>query len=162
MTPNILEINHTKLGVEKFKIATPTYNLYKTEEGIWEFTIHFTSSETIQRVKELEDVIDPLPNVEATAILSENEITLRKGTIIHQEHGYDYDRDENLSVLYYFSHNSIENLSIELLEVEKESIIVTIKGDTIVDGYADSEPDAQIYIYNTKFLLNKDLQRSFS
>ena len=58
----------------EFRLST--YNLYKTEEGIWEFTIHFTSSETIQRVKELEDVIDPSPNVEATAILSENEITM--------------------------------------------------------------------------------------
>ena len=162
MESNILEINHSKLGVEKFKITTPTYNVYTSEDGTWEFTIHFTTSETIHRVKELEEVIDAAPYIEATSVLSKEEIPFKKGTRIFQKHGYDYDRDENLSILYYFAYNAIENLTIQILEIGKDEITINMKGDTIVNGSNGNHPDAEITLHNTKFLLDKKLQRSFS
>lgn len=161
MKSDILEINHSEFGIEKFRISAPRYNLYESEDGVWEFIIHLTTSETIQRVQELEDVIDPSPSIEATAVLSKEEINLKEGTHIHQKQGYDYDRDENLSVLYYFSYNSIENLTIEVLKVVQDHIILNVTGETIVNGSNGNDPDAKIYMHETKFLLDQNLKRSF-
>ncbi|WP_303316657.1 hypothetical protein Q4Q34_07580 [Flavivirga abyssicola] len=76
MKNNILEINHLEFGVEKFAITGETYNLYKSDSGIWEFTLSFKTSKPINRAKELERIVDAEPYFEATAILSNNELKL--------------------------------------------------------------------------------------
>lgn len=162
MENNILEINHSEFGVEKFEITEPTYNLYKSESGIWEFTLSLKTSKSINRVKELKELVDAEPYFETTAIMSESELKLVEGNTITQKQGYDYDRDENLSIFYYFDYNSIEDLEIELLEVTEDYIIVNIKGRTIINGSDGNNPDSDLFIGKTKFLLDRKLERSFS
>ncbi len=53
MKENIFEINHSEFGVEEFLIDEPKYNLYKSEDGIWEFILSFETSESIKRAKKI-------------------------------------------------------------------------------------------------------------
>ncbi|TGV00533.1 hypothetical protein [Flavivirga rizhaonensis] len=162
MENNIVEINHLDFGIEKFVITEEAYNLYKSDSGIWEFTLSFKTSKSIDRAKELEVLVDAEPYFEATAILSNNELKLNRGNIITQKQGYDYNRDENLSIFYYFDYNSIEELEIELLEVTKDFIIANVKGKTVINGSDGNNPDSELSISKTKFMLDKKLKRSFS
>ena len=117
MKENIFLITHSEFGDEEFVISDPRYNLYKTEDGVWEFTISFETSKSVKRAKELEDVIDAQPNFEATAIIPSDNPDLKSEKIILQKEGYDYKREENLSNIYYFEHNSVEELEVRIIEI---------------------------------------------
>jgi hypothetical protein len=159
MAENIFEIKHSEFGTEEFLINSPEYNLYKAEDGFWEFVIAFNTSKSLKRAKELEDVIDAKPNFEATAILSPNDLKLEIGKTIIQKQGYDYERDEHLSNIYYFEHNSVENLEIKIIDVQEHWIIIDAKANAVINGSNGNEPDADLFIHRTKFQLNKELER---
>jgi len=159
MKENIFEIKHSEFGDEEFEITESKYNLYKTEDGIWEFTICFDTLKSIKRAKALEGIIDPTPNFEATAILNSNDLTIDKGKIITQKEGYDSNREENLSNVYYFEHNSVEELEINVVEYNAEYLIINAKGKAIINGSNGNNPDSDLFIHLTKFELDKDLER---
>lgn len=161
MNPDILSIEHMEFGLEQFRISEAACNLYKTETGIWEFVVTVYSEEALIRSKELENIVDALPNFEATALLPDDGLDLIAGKTIAQKEGYDYDRDENLSNIYYFSHNSIEDLRVELLEVTDDWIDAKLMGEALINGSNGSLPDSTISL-RTKFKRDKDLRRGIT
>jgi hypothetical protein len=159
MKNNIFEIQHAEFGEETFEIKDPTYNLYKTEDGIWEFIIKFETSKAIKRAEALEEVLDAKPNFEATAILSPKNLKLEAGSVICQKEGYDHEREEHLSNIYYFTHESVENLEVKIIEFHKDWIIITAKAKAVINGSNGHKPDADLFIHKTKFQLDKELER---
>lgn len=156
---NILHLNHAELGKEEFSIVNPRYNLYQSEDGIREFVIAFETDRAIKRVKELEEVIDPLPNFEATVLMPSGTAKLIPGSKLLQPEGYDYQRDEHLSNFYYFSHDSVEALEVEILEAIGDNLRITVKGKTIVNGSNGNEPDTNLLIESVVFRYDKGLER---
>ncbi|MEM7102899.1 MAG: hypothetical protein AAF502_07215 [Bacteroidota bacterium] len=122
MKANIFEIQHTEFSSEEFVISEPKYNLYKSEVGIWEFTISFNTSKALKRSPKLKDLVHAEPNFEATALMDPKDLKLETGKVITQKQGYDYERDEHLSNVYYFSHNSAEELEITIIEYHEDWI----------------------------------------
>ncbi|KXX71143.1 hypothetical protein [Flammeovirga sp. SJP92] len=160
MKENIWEIKHLEFDIEEFKIKDAKYNIYKGEDGVWEMTICFEESTPIKRDKELEKIIDPVPNFEATALLTADTLELKVGRKIYQKEGYDNEREENLSNVYYFEHSSVEELEIELLDVNETWMKANVKGKTLINGSNGNLPDADFLIQNTIFKLDKTLERS--
>lgn len=159
MNKDILEIEHSKFTKEQFYIDKMRYNLYLTEGGILEFVIGFESSDALQRDQELALAVDAKPDFEATALLETNKTALTSGDMIEQQEGYDYNREEVLSNFYYFGHESIENLTIEILEARPGYIVVNLSGETIVDGSNGNDPDAKLTLKEVRFNLDKNFQR---
>lgn len=162
MEENQFVILHDEFGEEIFEIVDAEYNLYQTESGIWEFVIAFNTKEAIKRAKELEEVIEAEPTFEASLILSIDETEIFEGQIMKQFKGYDEQREENLSNIYYFAHESIENMEFRIITIQKDWIIAEVKGEAIINNYASGKPDAKLSTTTTKFFLNKQLERSFS
>ena len=115
----------------------------------------------MKRSTELEDIVNAQPNFEATALLPEAELELVAGKIIIQKEGYDYNRDENLSNIYYFSHNSIEDLRIVFIEVTDDWIDAEISGQAVINGSNGNQPDAKISL-RAKFKRDKELRRGIT
>ncbi|HQU85643.1 MAG TPA: hypothetical protein PKY59_21085 [Pyrinomonadaceae bacterium] len=159
---SVFEINHSKFGTEEFHIVSAKYNIYRVADNIWEFVVSFKTDKSLLRTKELEKLLDAKPNFEAAVLLSSGDIELKEGKSIFQKEGYDYERDENLSNIYYFEHNSVEELSIDIIELSKEWIALNINGKAIIVGSNGVNPDANLKIVNTKFYLDNNLFRSFS
>ena len=155
MDKNIFEIRYVKYGVEEFEMIEPEYNLHKTDDGSWEFIVCFEKAKVIKRVKELEEVIDAEIHFEVTAVISADDLELKVGKVITQKEGYDYKRDINLSNIYYFEHEPVENLRIELVEVSQNYIIINLIAETVISDYRSGKPDAKLYIEKGKFNLNK-------
>lgn len=160
MKHNIFEIIHSEFGSEEFEINAPKYNLYKTDDGIWEFTINFNCPKAVKRASELDDIIDAKPKFEATAIIAPSDLHLEKGKTIIQKEGYDYEREEHLSNVYYFEHNSVEELEINILDCEANWILINARGKAIINGSNGDQTDADLFIHQTKFHLDKTLERS--
>ena len=110
-----LAIQHEEFGEELFHIESANYNLYKVEGNRWEFVINIETDRAIKRAKELEKVVHAEPTIEITAILNSDKPELTKSMIISQKSGYDYERDEYLSNIYYFSHETVEDFRFEIL-----------------------------------------------
>lgn len=161
MQENQLVIHHPKNVQEIFAITNAKYNLYQVDD-IWEFALYFKTSKAITRAPALEEVIDAKPNFEATAILPGDALNLETGKVIIQKQGYDDERDEHLSNFYYFEHESIEDLEIELLEVHKEFIKVQVKGKTYVNSYVSKTPDTELFIASGVFMLDPNFKRGIS
>jgi hypothetical protein len=159
MKEGVLEIRHTKYGPEEFVISDPRYNIYQSEDGIWEFTIQFETEKCIKRAKEFADLIDAAPEFEATAILSPDSLELAQGRVITQKSGYDEEREEYLSNIYYFDHNTVEELEIRILEYRSDWLVLEVKGKALINGDNGFEPDAELLIYRTRFALDKELRR---
>lgn len=159
---NVFEINHPKFGTEEFHIVSAKYNIYKFADNVWEFLVSFKTDKSLLRAKELEKLLDAKPDFEAVALLSSDDIKLKAGKKIFQKEGYDYERDENLSNIYYFEHNSVEELSIDVIEISNEWNALNITGKAIIVGSNGSKPDADLKIVNTKFYLDTNITRSFS
>lgn len=134
MKENIFEIKHSKFGSEEFQITSASYNLYLADDKYWELTFYLKADKALIRAKKLQEVLYAKPNFEATAILSPDNLQLQAGKIIYQKEGYDYERDEHLSNVYYFEHESVDEVEIELVEVKKDWIIANIKGIAIING----------------------------
>ncbi len=160
MNTNLLHLNHHDLGTEEFSITNPRYNLYQSDDGIREFVIAFETDRAVKRVKELEEVIDPLPNFEATVLIPAHKTEPGPGSRLEQAEGYDYERDEHLSNFYYFSHDSIEALEVEILEAIGHDLRMTVKGKTIVNGSNGNEPDADLLVESVIFRHDGDLERA--
>ena len=160
MENNILEINHFKFGIERFVIDKPKYNLYKSKSGAWKIILSFTTSKAINTSKALEELVFADPYFEAIILLNNN-LTLKRGNVT-QKQGYDYENDENSTIFYYFDYQSIEEIKIKLLEVTKDFIIADIQGKTIINGSNGNNPDAELSIRKTTFMLDKKLNKSFS
>lgn len=158
MKTDILTIQHLQFGEEQFAIESAFYNLYQSDDGIWEFVVKVTTGELIIRSTELKDVIDANPCFEATAIMDADDLTLTAGDMIVQEQGYDYNREENLSNIYYFRHESIEDLKILLHEVTESAIDATLTGQAIINGSSGNTCDSTISM-RTRFLKDETLRR---
>jgi hypothetical protein len=158
VTAGILSIEHLDFGLEQFRVDDASCNLYQSEDGIWEFVVNVSSSAAIKRSKELEDITPAEPNFEATALLHEDHLDLVVGRVITQKEGYDYERDENLSNIYYFSHNSIEELRIEITEVTDEWIDAKLTGSAVINGSNGVDPDSKISL-RAKFKRDQSLKR---
>jgi len=160
MEANVLAIQHLRYGCELFAVKEASCNLCHGEDGVLEFVVKVATGPVIQRVKELEGVIDAEPWFEAAAVLPAQDLEIYEGRVIEQAAGYDYSRKENLSNFCYFAHESIEKLRIELHQVTEDWIDATVSGDTTVSGSNGTEPDAEISL-RTRFRREKKLKRSF-
>ncbi len=152
---------HDEFGKEEFSIANASYNLTEVEQDLWEFTICFETEESIIRVPQLEEAIsDPKPHFEATALLNASSIELFDGKVIEQTESWDYDREENLSNVYYFEHANLENLKVEILKYTDEFIKVLVSGRTLINGSNGNNPDATIETTPLTLKKDKTLERS--
>ena len=162
MKENIFEIKHSKFGVEEFQINSARYNHYQTDVDYWELVFYLEANNPIKRSEKLIEVIDAKPNFEVTAISFIENFTLEAGKTIYQKEGCDYERDEHLSNVYYFAHESIDNVEIEIVKIEKELLVANIKGIAVINGSNGNKPDAELNVYNTTFHLDKSLTRIVS
>ncbi len=162
MKENLLIINHDEFGEEQFSIAEAKYNLSKPDDEKWEFLVSFITNGALKRSEELEEVVDTRPHFEAAAILPLDALELYNGRIISQKEGYDYEREIYLSNFYYFAHDSIEKIEIELIEVKENWVIASIKAKAVINGSNGNDPDATLLITPTKFMLDKNLEREVS
>lgn len=159
---NQLQIAHQAFENECFEIKSATYNYYKIENSdCIEFVFKIDLENEIHRDKTLQESFPGLPDLEVSAIIQSSDFTLEKGTKIVQAFGYDEERQENLSVLYYFSHNSVENLQLEIVACNESSIKVHIKGESAIHSGDWQNPDATIYA-TTWLSRNHQLSRSFN
>lgn len=156
--PDILFFEHKEFGGEQFQVGACNYNLYQSDDGAWEFVIEVSTTHELKRSSELEKVIHPKPHFEATAVLVSDDLELTKGRIITQVEGYDRTRQENLSNIYYFAHESVEDLRVEILEVAKDWIVAKVTGSALINGSNGTKPDAKLGV-KTKFLLDSKLRR---
>ncbi len=158
MKKDLFIINHTEFGREEFEIANAKYNLYQ-DGNIWEFIVSIETSSGVLRDDKLANLIDAKPNLEATAILQHDDLEIIKGKIIRQEEGYDQDRDEILSNVYYFQHESVDDLQIEIIEVTNHHIVANVTGKGIINGSNGNHPDAEFVLHEVTFVHDPELKR---
>lgn len=154
-----LTIQHEEFGEELFHIESAKYNLYEVEKKRWEFVIYIETDSAIKRAKELEKVVHAEPTIEVTAILNSDKPELTKAMVISQKSGYNYERDEYLSNIYYFSHETVEDFRFEILELNENSLIAKMNGKCVINGSNGLKPDAKI-LTTTEFKLDKNLKRT--
>ncbi|MGH1334788.1 MAG: hypothetical protein ACRBFS_01575 [Aureispira sp.] len=165
MEQNILYIEHQEFGKEQFKIALDArYNIYNAVDeeeyededepmpDLWEFVFYLRTEAVLLEGKGLEGH-NARPNVEATVLLTSVTKALAVGQVLTQEKGYDYDRDEHLSNVYYFNHSNIENLQIEILEMTADDLLVQLEGAACINGSNGNAVDA---VLKAKLRLRKD------
>lgn len=165
MNQFILYIEHQEFGKEQFQIATDArYNIYNAVEkeeyeeeeedipDIWEFVFYFRTEAVLLEGKGLEGH-NARPNVEATVLLTAATNQLEVGQVLTQEQGYDYEREEHLSNVYYFNHSNLENLQVEILEITAEDILVRLQGASCISGSNGSATDA---VLKAQLRLRKD------
>lgn len=159
MKLNVLSIEHQEFSLEEFRVEKANYNLYQSERGgVWEFVVKVSSGQSIIRTAALQEILEePEPSFEATAIVS-GEIELVAGQIISQSAGYDYERGENLSNVYYLMHESLEELQLELIEVTDSWIEMNVSGMAIINGSNGSNPDSKISV-RAIFVRDPNLKR---
>lgn len=160
MKKDLFTIVHSEFGTEEFQIKNAKYNVYKAEDDIWEFTLSFETSAAIKRADKLQEAINAKPNFEATAILPSDDLELRKGRIIYQEEGYDEQRQEILSNFYYFEHESVEELRIEIISIKGNEILLNLTAKGIVNGSNGNQPDADFILKEVSFEHDKNLFRN--
>ena len=157
-----LYIKHDDFAEESFTLKSATYNYYQLEDSdLMEFVIKVEIEKALSRDPELQSAFNSNPNLEATAVIPSSSFKLEKGTRIFQEFGYDNDRDENLSVLYYFAHNSIEQLEIKVMELNDTSIKAQVSGVSAINSGDWQKPDAHIRL-EANFSRDPNLKRSFN
>jgi hypothetical protein len=155
----LLSIQHLKHGLEQFKVKDARCNLYQHKDGVWEFVVKVVGGEATRRAKKLEEArADAMPKFEATALLPADELELVAGRVVTQREAFDHKRNVHLSNLYYFTHNSVDDLRVELIEVTDEWIDARVTGKALVNGDDGMEPDATISV-RVKFKRDKELRR---
>jgi len=157
---NVLIIKHQNDEEEIFEMLNPLYSLQDENDGIWEFTIFFENTKPITRAKEFEEIIDVDIIFDATVLLAADNIDLKVGKTMFQEEGYDYNRDINLSNFYYYEHNNIEAVNIEIVKVHNDYLILNINAKTIINCCKNNKPYADLIIKNGKFMFTKEPLRS--
>jgi hypothetical protein len=155
LTNDLLYILHDRHGLETFRAGDARCNLKRTD-GAWEFTLVAKGIEPVQRPEKLKELVDARPNFEVTAILPPDNLELKPGRVIIQKDSFDFTREETLTAFYYFAHETIENVRIELLAVTDEWI--EAKVTAVATIYAFS-PDTKIALI-TRFKRDPDLGRS--
>lgn len=159
--PEVLVIRHLEFGLEKFRVQDARCNLHQEEGGVWEFVFSARSKGAILRSEELNDTIDAEPHLEATFVIRDGDIGLREGRTIYQPDGYDRVREENITNFLYFSHNSIEELRVELIRVSEDSIDALLTGEAVINGSNGTRPDSKFSL-RAKFKRDANLVRSFN
>jgi hypothetical protein len=155
----VLSIQHLKHGLEQFKVKDARCNLYQDKDGVWEFVVNVTSGEETQRAKKLAAAKpDAAPGFEATALLPADDLELVAGRVVTQREAFDHKRSVHLSNMYYFTHNSVEELRVELIEVTDKRIDAKVTGKALVNGDNGMEPDATISV-RVKFKRDMELRR---
>ncbi len=154
-----LTIQHEEFGEELFHIENAKYNLYEVEKKRREFVIYIETDYPIKRSKELEKVVHAKPTMEVTAILNSAKPKLTETMVISQKSGYDYSRDEYLSNIYYFSHETVEDFRFEILELKEGSLIAKMNGICVINGSNGLNPDSKIST-TTEFKFDKNLKRT--
>ncbi|WP_055444581.1 hypothetical protein [Lacinutrix himadriensis] len=154
-----LIIQHEEFGEELFHIENAKYNLYEVEKDRWEFVIYIDTDSAIKRSEELKKVVHAEPTIEVTVILNSSESKLTETMIISQKSGYDYSRDEYLSNIYYFSHETVEDFQFEILELKEDYLIAKMEGNCVINGSNGIKPDSKIATI-TEFKLDKSLKRT--
>jgi len=139
-----LIIDHQDFGIELFRISEANYNLYEVDDNLWEFVVQISTDSAIQRSAELEPLVHAKPNLEATVLLKKA-VELSKGTTLSQNVGYDSDREEYLSNIYYFAHETVEPFKLKVLETGDGHLTAELAGSTVINGSNGSNPDAQIF-----------------
>lgn len=147
-----------EFGSEQFAIKNQQYNFYPVDDDLWELSFQLHSAKELVRDKELKEVLDALPNLEATVLVPEHQIDLYQGQHFYQQSGYDYATDEYMTNFYYFEHETIEHLEIELLLLGENSITAAIQGEVNINNNRSNEPDARIKVLTT-FRLNDAMER---
>jgi len=151
---DVYSVHYLDAGLEQFKISEASCNLYQDEDGTWEFIVSVFPGEPITRSEH-----GGGPKFEASAVLPADQLALVAGKVIVQKMGYDYDRHQNLSNIYLYSHNSVEDLRIEILEVSEKWIDAKLTGEAILNGGNKGSPDGKFSL-RTKFKRDKKLKRS--
>ena len=154
-----LIIRHEEFGEELFHIKSAKYNFYEVKKNRWEFVIYIETDKAIKRAKELEKIVHAEPTIEVTAILNSDKPELTKAMVITQKNGYYYERDEYLSNIYYFWHETVEDFRFEILEINENSLIAKMDGKCVINGSNGLKPDSEI-LTMTEFKLDKDLKRT--
>ena len=137
-----ITILHDEFGKELFHIQNAKYNLCQVEKNRWEFVVYIDTDYSIKRSKELEEIVHAEPTIEATAILNSESSELTERMVIAQKSGYDYSRDEYLSNIYYFSHETVEDFRFEIIEITDNSIVAKMDGKCVINGSNGMEPDS--------------------
>ena len=158
MEPNVLAIQHYRFGIEDFSISQARYNLYKHKDGVWEFVVAVQTGEALKRSKKLEKVLSAKPWFELTVLLKPDDLDLNPGKTLLQKEGYDRKRNQNLSNFYYFTHESVEEAKIRILEVGSDWIEAEVTGSTIVNGSRGVTPDVRISV-KARFVRDQSLRR---
>lgn len=159
MNTHTFIIVHAEFGIEEFEIKSARYHLYQAEGGFWELTLSIEAGAAIQRAGKLLDLIDARPSFEATAILNANQLDLYKGRQIEQKEGYDHQRGEVLSNGYYFTHERIEELHLEILDINVQEMLANVRAEGVINGSHGSEPDAEFILKEVSFKHDRSLFR---
>ena len=129
MKPGVFYIEDGEGGIEEFGIGDSKWNLYKHQDGTWEFVVQVKTDKDIKRSESKEEVFgNSKPSFNATAILKPSETTLKKGQILTQKESYDKNRDLNLSWFTYGGGGSLEHMKIELLEAKEDILELKVTG----------------------------------
>jgi hypothetical protein len=161
MDRDLLWIEHSAYGVETFCVGVARFNVYRRDDGRWELVLDISTSRDVSRSARLEEMCDrALPHIEASLLLH-SEPALAKSTVIVQQRGYDAESNENLTQLFYFGHESIEEMRVELVDVANGCIDADVSGLTIVNGSNKGAPDAKFCV-RTRLVHDVRLRRSFA
>lgn len=137
-------------------IQEASYHIYPHDD-VWHFLIYFDSVPFYKPNQKPPEDLEAEPNVEVAVILSSN--TLKSGQIITQKDSWDDKRRECLTNIYYFEHESVEDLTIEILEYHPEYIKINMKGLAFIHGNCDSS--SELIVKETLFYLDTELTKSF-
>ena len=148
---------HVEFGREQFEIDTARFNIYRSDDGVLEFTVYVTAG-SCTLASELQDVASGSPWFEATAVVAEGDSELHSGKVIVQTEGYDSARHLNLSNMFYLSHNNVEELRIEVHSTSEEIIDASLTGSCVINGSLLTQPDARFSL-RSRFILDRDMWR---
>ncbi|MFT0211869.1 hypothetical protein VQ643_04540 [Pseudomonas sp. F1_0610] len=157
---NLLLIEHMEFASEQFAINDAKFNQYRNNAGQWEFILAFNNAQPVQVCNELAELIQAEPDFEVT-LMSPIEEPLEKGHLLYQAAGYCEQLNECLTNFYYFAHENVEKIKIELLEAEPERLKLNLSGMTIVNGSNGKHCDARLTLKEVIFQRDTQLERSF-
>ncbi len=114
---NRLAFRHVGFGHEEFLVEKALFNAYEGTDGTWELVVRVEAGQVVKPSK-LQEVASGQPWFEATALLPVDDTSLVAGRVVRQAEGYDHLRGQNLSNIFYLTHNNVEDLVVEVLSVD--------------------------------------------
>lgn len=153
----MLRIRH-KEGIEEYPSVRSVYNVATRDSGESEFIIRADFGPASRSIKRFQDLFHPKPWLEIVVPSRYFSGKLESGNTILMPEGYDYVNGENITNFLYASHESVEKISIKILEFSEERSVLLISGLT---GAAHGAADTKIEV-NAVFTRDNTLKRSFS